>query len=274
MFTTTYVETDLVTVVSTFSSFIPAPTTTQVLVATATVPNCQWSNLETPCGNYCCQGGETCVNGQCIASGGGSSAFYSTLYTITTTSEVAAPFGATSNTVITVTATGLATTTESYIAPVGTNGSSLIGTQQESSSSGLSGGAIAGIVIGVIAGIILLLLICACCCFKGLIDGLLAIFGLGPRARRRRTVEETIIEERHSRRGSSGGGRRTWFGTRPVRVKRKSGSGIGAWARVGAALATLAVVLGLKRSRDRRDEEKSSYGSSYYYDSEYTSSSE
>jgi hypothetical protein len=196
--------------------------------------------------------------------------YYSGFYTITTSQAGTPPYRPTSGTVVTVTSIGSATTTQSFLAPLGTDGSTLIGTQQ-SSGGGLSGGAIAGIVIGVIAGIIILLLICACYCFKGILDSLLAIFGLGPRARRR--TEETIIEERHSHHGSGAVGGRTWFGSRPSRAeKRKESSGLGL-AGVGAALATLAVVLGLKRRHDRRYEEKSSYGSSYY-DSEYTSSSE
>ena len=56
--------------------------------------------------------------------------------------------------------------------------------------SGLSGGAIAGIVIGVLVGILIMLVFCAMCCFKALVDGLLAIFGLGRRGRRRDTEEE------------------------------------------------------------------------------------
>lgn len=265
MFTTTY--TGLTTVTSTYS--LPISQTTQALVAT-----CQAALYETQCGTTCCTPEETCVNNCCVANGGGSSVYYgspaTSFYTVTATSQAGTPpYRPTSSGVITVTSTGLATTTQSFIAPVGTDGSTLIGTSQ-SSGGGLSGGAIAGIVIGVIAGIILLLLICACCCFKGLIDGVLAIFGLGPRSRRRRT-EETIEERRHS---SGNVGRRTWFGTRPSRPDRRNsgGGGIGL-AGVGAALATLAVVLGLKRRHDRKHDEKSSYSSSYY-DSEYTSSSE
>lgn len=275
-YTTTYVETDIETIVSTISPYIPA--VTNVVVVTTIASGCQYS----PCGNTCCSAGQFCSNGVCVASGGGSSAYYSSYYTsyitsfATVTSQAGVPLRPTSGTVVTVTSTGTPTTTVPFVTPVGTDGSTLIGAQA-STSGGLSGGAIAGIVIGVIAGIIILLLICACCCFKGLLDGLLAIFGLGPRSRRRRrSREETYIEERHSHRDSGGrtGGGRTWFGTRPARVDReRKSSGFGGIAGVTAALGALALILGLKRRRDRRDE-KSSYGTgSSYYSSEYTSSS-
>jgi glycine/D-amino acid oxidase-like deaminating enzyme len=70
---------------------------------------------------------------------------------------------------------------------------------------------------------------------------------------------------------------RRWFGTygpaRPPRQEKRSGWWTGLLT-AGGFLAALAVLLGLKRRRDRR-EEKSSYGSeSYYTYSEYTSESE
>lgn len=266
-YTTTYVETDLKTVTATFSSYIPTST-----------KSCSYSLGESACGNVCCLSGQYCQSsGVCVAVGGGSSGFYSSLYTVTTvvTNTASAPLRPTSNTLVTVTSTGgaSATTTQPFVTPVGTGGSIITGTTS-GSTGGLSGGAIAGIVIGVIAGIILLLLLCACLCFKGLIDGLLAIFGLGPR-RKRRTTEEEVYVERHHR---SGRGGRTWFGQRPARTevvegkKRKSGLGPAGWA--AATLGGLALFLGLKRRRDRRDDKSSSgYGSSYYY-SDYTVSSE
>src|ERR1700710_2387470 len=225
-YTTTYVQTDLQTVTETFSSYIPTTTL-----------SCSYSLGETPCGNVCCLSGQFCqAQGICAAVGGGSSGYYSGLYTVTTviTNTASAPLRPTSNTLVTV--TGGATTTQPFATPVSTDGSIIVG-HSSSSGGGLSGGAIAGIVIGVIAAIILLILFCACCIFKGLIDGLLAIFGLGPK-RRRRTTEEEVYVERHSHHG--GRGRRTWFGTRPARSdvveekKRKSsGWGTAGWVAAG-----------------------------------------
>ena len=269
--TTTYVMTDLQTVTTTLS-WQAAATTQQ---SCNECNSCQYSLGETPCGNVCCKSGQYCqAAGMCVAVGGGSSGFYSSLYTTTTINTVTAPARPTSNTLVTVTQTnGLITTTQGYLAPSGTNGAIITGPQADNSGGGLSGGAIAGIVIGVIAAIIILLLICACCCFKGLIDGLLGIFGLGPRRRRRTEVEE-VYESRHHH-GSRTGGGRTWFGTRPGRRtsvdEKKSGTGWGRWAGVLGGLGGLALLLGLKRDRKRRDDKSSSgYGSSYY--SDYTSS--
>ena len=262
-YTTTYVQTDLQTVTETFSSYIP----------TSTV-SCSYSLGETPCGNVCCLSGQFCqASGICAAVGGGSSGYYSSLYTVTTvvTNTASAPLRPTSNTLVTVTSVGGVTTTQPFVTPVSTDGSIIVG-QSSSSGGGLSGGAIAGIVIGVIIGIILLLLFCACCIFKGLIDGLLAIFGLGPR-RKRRTEEEVYVE-RHSHHG--GKGRRTWFGTRPGRTevveekRKKSGLGTAGW--LAAGVGGLALWLGLKRKNRKDDKSSSGYGSSYY--SDYTVSSE
>ncbi|KAK7893795.1 hypothetical protein LTR67_006496 [Exophiala xenobiotica] len=241
-YTTTYVQTDLKTVTQTYSSYIPQST-----------KSCSYSLGQTPCGNVCCLSGQYCQSsGSCVAVGGGSSGYYSSLYTVTTvvTNTASVPLRPTSNTLVTV--TGTATTTQPFLTPVGTGGSIIYG-QATSSGGGLSGGAIAGIVIGVIVGIIILLLICACWCAKGLIDGLLGIFGLGPR--RKRTTEEVYVE-RHSHR-SDGNRRtgRTWFGQRPARtevVDEKRRSGIGTTGWVVAGLGTLALWLGLKR-RNRRD---------------------
>ncbi|OAL18280.1 hypothetical protein AYO22_10858 [Fonsecaea multimorphosa] len=261
--TVTFVQTDLKTVTSTYSSYVPASTI-----------SCSYSLGETPCGNVCCLSGQFCQSaGICAAVGGGSSGYYSSLYTVTTvitnTASASAPLRPTSNTLVTVTSITGATTTAPFQTPVGTDGSIIVGPSSSSSGGGLSGGAIAGIVIGVIAGIFLLILFCACCIFKGLIDGLLAIFGLG---KRRRRTEEEVYVERHSHR--DGRGRRTWFGTRPgrsevVEEKRRSGWGTAGW--MAAALGALALWLGLKRRNRRDDKSSEGYGSSYF--SDYTGSS-
>ena len=285
MFTTTYVETDLKTVTSTFSS----------MVTSAAGPSCKASLGETVCGTTCCSAGQFCQAGQCVANGGGgSSGYYSSFYTVTTsTATGGAPLRPTSGTVVTVTSTGSATTTVPYVTPVGTDGGSLIGAQPSSSGGGLSGGAIAGIVIGVIAAIIILLLICACLCFKGLLDGLLGILGLRDRRRRRKTtyIEERRTSHHHGETAVAGSrysdrerrGRRTWFGTRPGRVterkeESRTGGGLGGIASVGAGLGALALALRLKRSGDKRKQDEKSettgYGSSYYTNEYTTSASE
>lgn len=171
------------------------------------------------------------------------------------------------------------TTTIPFETPVATGANITLTNTGTDSGAHLSGGAIAGIVIGVLLGIALLLLICFCCCLKGLLDGFLAFFGLGGRSRRRREREtEVDVYERRSHHASGGGGRRTWYGTaRPERVERREevrrdDSGGFNWLGVGAGLAGLAAVLGLKRRHDRRqEEEKTEYSYESGYD--YTSAS-
>jgi hypothetical protein len=259
-YTTTYVETDLQTITTVYSSFAPAQT-----IATTAI-SCLYSQGESSCGTCCCLQGQYCAaSGVCMPDySGGSSGYYSSLITITTllTQSATAPARVTG--VITITSTGVATATQPFQPPV----SGVIqGPQSISSGHGLSGGAIAGIVIGVIVGIIILLLCCACFCFKEIFDGFLALFGLG---KRRTTREERItIEERRSRRGD----RRTWFGTRPSRPSRSDDAKGGGWGLAGLVtfLGGLALFLRLKRGPDRKVE-KTSVSEYSYYDSEYTTS--
>ncbi|KAL8838048.1 MAG: hypothetical protein Q9170_002284 [Blastenia crenularia] len=257
--TTTWTETDLVLRTSTYSVPIGAPTPTTQQATVATPLSCSAQLGESPC-NSISTGG---------VSGDVSSFYYSSVTAAASGTAFVRP---TSNTVQTVTSTGSATTTVPFVSASATQGGATAGMTATTSNNGLSAGAIAGIVIGVLFGILILLFICAACCFKGLLDGILAFFGLGPR---RRKQETTYIEERHSHHtgaaaGASGG--RTWFGASgPSRVDRpKKDSGLGGFTAVAAGLGTLAVLLGLKRRRDRR--EKDSYGtaSSYSY-SDYTS---
>ena len=169
------------------------------------------------------------------------------------------------------------TTTQAYDAPISTgSGGNGVLVSSNNGGGGLSGGAIAGIVIGVIAAIIILILICLCCCAKGILDGILGLFGLRDRKKRRVTEETEIYESRHHHGSGAGAGRRTWYGTRikPKRssvVDEKKSSGFARIATVGGFLGGLMLLLGLKRDRDRKDDKSSvSYGSSYY--SDYTSS--
>jgi hypothetical protein len=256
-FTTTIVDTELVTRVSTWSSFVVAAQTPALTSPPAASPTCNFANYESPCGPICCASGQFCLTqGQC-AQGEGSSG-------INSGNTFSAPLRPTSGAAFTP------TITVPFQTPVGTAGGINYGPIP--SHSGLSGGAIAGIVIGVLFAFFLLSLLILCCCARGLLDALLGIFGLG--RRRRRT--ETVVTEEHysSHHGSHHNGRphTGWFGGRPTRVDRppKKSSGLGGWGALGAALAGLAIILGLRR----RDREKSSYGSgsSYSYTS-YTDES-
>ena len=269
--TSTYVLTNLETV------------TTTIAISQATGPSCRYSIGETSCGGSCCTADQYCLTSNgvstCQESGSGSSEYHNSgLFTVTTviTNTADQPYRPTSNTLVTVTATGTAgeliTTTQGFLAPTGT-----IIAEQGGGGGGLSAGAIAGIVIGVLAFLIILILILLCCCAKGILDTLLGIFGLG--SRKRKTKEEVeIYESRHhgSRRGRSASavGKRTWFGTKPKRssvVDEKKSGGIGRATGVAAFLGGLAIILGLKRRKDRKDNKSNvSYGSSYY--SDYTSS--
>jgi hypothetical protein len=166
-FTTTFTRTDFVTVVSTGSIYVtPTP------VATA---SCSLSLGESQCGSSCCNAAEICQNGVCIVGSTPGA-------TVTAVATTSAPLRPTGGTPVT-----------SFTGPVDTNGATVI---TPASSGGLSGGAIAGIVIGVIAGLVLLLILCIWCCWrgtKGIFDGLLGIFGFGPRRRR----DTTFVEERY-----------------------------------------------------------------------------
>ncbi|MCJ1485506.1 hypothetical protein MMC06_005680, partial [Schaereria dolodes] len=279
-FTSTFVETDLVTSITVYSSFIPYTTPTQqtvVVTSVATVAApvvtgavCNAALNEAQCGSICCTSDQFCQSPGVCAAYGGSSANEATYYT--TTSGVSAFIRPTSNTVQTVTSTGSATTTVAFQTAVGTDGSAITG-MQITKNNGLSGGAIAGIVIGVIAGLLLLILFCLCCCAKGLVDALRSFFGLG--RSRRRVTEETYIEERRSsrRHGSAApAGGRTWYGAqRAGREQQKQSSGLAGFGGVAAGLTALAVLLGLKRRRDRQRAKTEYSGSSYSY-SDYTSS--
>ncbi|KAF2451402.1 hypothetical protein P171DRAFT_5611 [Karstenula rhodostoma CBS 690.94] len=226
------------------------------------------------CGTACCDSGEWCAdasNNRCQVIGGGSAGSPGVTGTGTNPS---APVRPTSNGVIVITATGSATATVAFTTPIptGVNGTLV---EQNSGGGGLSGGAIAGIVIGVIAGIILLLLICAYCCAKALFDGILAMVGLGKK--KKHTHEETTyIEEHHS--GVAAGGRR-WHGqagsARPSRPPKKESSGLGKMLGVGAGVAALGALLGMKKKNDRKqyDDKSTTITDSSYYYSDYTSTS-
>ncbi|KAL8660335.1 MAG: hypothetical protein Q9202_006644 [Teloschistes flavicans] len=270
LITTTWTETDLVLRTSTYSIPLGTPTSQQATVATALSCNSQLG--ESPCGSICCAAAQQCQwqrdSLMCVATGGVSGDVSSFYYSsVTAVASGSAAIRPTSNTVQTITSTGSATTTVPFVSASATQGGATAGMQATTSNNGLSGGAIAGIVIGVLIGILLLLLICAACCFKGLLDTILGFFGLGPKRRRR---EETIIEERHSHHhgGGGGGGGGRWFGaTGPSRIDRPNRSGgLGGATAVAAGLTGLAVLLGLKRRRDRRDKESYGTRSSYSYD--------
>lgn len=283
-YTTTYTETDLALVTSVMSTYI-AP-------ATAT-PVCTAALNETPCGSICCASGQYCSNPSasiCLAAGdGGSSAFYSTTYYTTTYSTPGATAGApivpTVSSGVVITSTQSPTVTVPFSAPIATGANvTLTSEQSTSGGGGLSGGAIAGIVIGVLLALFLLGLICFCCCVKGLLDGLFGILGIGRKHKRTTEVDEYERRSHHTSGGGAAGGGRRWYGAAaPSRVsrrdERKESSHEGRnLLGVGAGLAALWAILGLKRRRqERKNEEKYSeysYGSDYYTsESEFSSRS-
>jgi ubiquitin-activating enzyme E1 len=222
------------------------------------------------CGSTCCDSGYWCfdnVNGICRIIGGSSSPGLI---------APSAPLRPTQSTLVVITATGSATTTVGFIAPIPTGANGTLVPSEEQGGGGLTGGQIAGIVIGVILGVILLLLLLLYCCAKTVFDGFAALLGIGKK--RKHTHEETYIEEHHHHSGSAAAGGRRWYGQsgRPSRPPppKKSG-GFGGALGVGAGLAGLAIALGLKRKHDRKYDDKSTVisGSTGYY-SEYTSTSE
>lgn len=273
-YTTVYTQTDLVTVTSVYSSSwcgsTAAATTWAAATSTASV-TCNYDQNETPCGDICCASSQYCyTSGQCkAAAAAGSSGYYSS-YTASTQSYSAA-LRPTSSTVVVVTATNSPTTTVPYIAPVATGANVTLTSSESNNSSGLSGGAIAGIVIGVLFGLLLLTLLLLFCCFRGIWH---ALFG-----GKKRSTERTEYYESHRHSSGTGAagaaGGRTWYG-QPARVetrKEKKSGGFGELLGVGAGLAGLAAILGMKRKHDRRrDDEKSDLSSNYY--SYYTSESE
>ncbi|KAJ0114337.1 hypothetical protein J7T55_010726 [Diaporthe amygdali] len=295
IYTTTWTETDTYT--STISSYYPATTGDN---GAACVP--PEGSGQKACGSICCASWQYCAyDGQCsggVAGGGGATTTGGSMVstTITTsgttiTTQYSAPYRVTSGT------TGTGTTTSTGTIESATSTGSGNGTAVTTGGNSLSGGAIAGIVIGVIAGVVILLAICACCIMRGLWHGLLAIFGLGPgKKRKSRSRDETIIveEERYSRHGSAAAHSRRdthggWFAAKPPRSaagsrrasgvsekRRESSSNAGWWG--AGALGTMALLLGLRRDKKRKEQAKrasrprSDVSSSYFSDS-YTASS-
>lgn len=266
LFTSTWVETDLVTRVTTYSSFVPQVT---VAVATPTATT-TWAPATTtpahcaiPCGTACCNAGSYCaVAGQCLLEvvGADVSSSYWVGYS--------APLRPTSGTVTTTTSTaGVVTATVPFQTPVATAGGVVFGTAPASTGRGLSAGAIAGIVIGTLLGIALLFLICAFLCLRGAGKKL---FG-GKETRIDR--EETYVRRSHHS-GGGGGASGAWYGDRPPRTSPppKKG-GLGGMGGVLAGLGVLAAALGVKRKYDQRKAEVSSYGTGSSY-TEYTGTSE
>lgn len=271
-YTTIYTQTDLQTITKVVSSYMGGQPATSVAAATTAI--CNTGMNESPCGNICCASNQYCYSsGQCApANNGGSSGYASSGYTAPTspgaTQTAGAPVQPTSSSTLVVTQTQSPTTTIPFETPVATGSNITLTSDHMSGGHHLSGGAIAGIVIGVLLGLALLGLICFYCCIKGLLDGLLALFGLGKR--KRRTTEIDEYERRSHHTSGGGGGGRTWYGaskpSRVTRVEEKHHEGRNLLG-LGAGLAALWAVLGLKRRRERRKEEEYSeysYGSSYY----------
>ncbi|KAK4543715.1 hypothetical protein LTR36_005360 [Oleoguttula mirabilis] len=283
-YTVTTSETDTVMTTEVYSSYIAAATTTAVAVTTATA-SCNYALNESQCGSICCASNQYCyVSGQCTANANGDSSGYYSTYT-TPAATASAAIRGTSSALTVATVTSSPTTTIPFETPVATGANITLTSDNSSGGGGLSGGAIAGIVIGVLLGLFLLGLLCFYCCIKGLLDGVVALFGGGRRKRRVTEVEEY---ERHSHHASGGGGAagRTWYGaSRPARVsryedrrtERRSNTGKEALGIAGG-LAALWAVLGLKRKREQRrnDEKRTEYSeySSDYYTSASSASSD
>ncbi|GBF65072.1 hypothetical protein TMEN_7789 [Trichophyton mentagrophytes] len=246
-FTTTFVQTDFVTVTSTGSRPISQPTGQ---------PQCKAEIGETECGSRCCSAAQSC-NKDLVCVQAGGSPFP------TTEPAPTPPTRPTSTKGVTVT-TIPATTTVPFIPAVGTDGSSVIGITK--GSGGLSGGAIAGIVIGSIAGALILIFICICCCVGSCVDRVRAIFGLGGR-RPARHSNYTRSSSYSSHHGWFGGG-----GSRVSSEKRKKKTGLMGLASLGVVIGAVALCLGLGRKKD--DKSTTYYtGSSYTYTSSSSSSS-
>ena len=265
--TTTTVMTNYETVTTVLSSYVAGASSYAPAASASATLHCNYALNQAPCGNICCKSGQYCAYlGQCSAAAAEET-------TITTASGASATAGApirpTSSGVVVATVTSSPTTTVPFETPVAT-GANVTMTAIHEHSGGLSGGAIAGIVIGVLVALFILGLICFYCCLKGLLDGCLALFGLGGRKRRRTTEVEEY--ERRTHHSSGGGGRRTWYGaSKPSRVERrdKRESHVGRDALgLGAGLAGLWAILGMKRRSNRRKNEEKyseySYSSDYY----------
>lgn len=270
LYTTTFVENELTTVTSTYSSLYNAANTAAAAAPAVSAISCHTDLGESPCGTLCCATGQYCVySGNCGASNDNAAQSSSSLFEQPSTPTTnAAPLRPTSNVATTVTSTGSATTTVPFMTPSSTSmaaaasGDAGVST---TTNNGLSGGAIAGIVIGVLLAILFLLLLCIFCCLRGLADSILGFFGLSNRRKKREVIES----EHYSRRGG-----RTWYGGKSTVDKpKKSGDGVGGLLGVGGALATLAVILGLKRRHDNKKTKTEYSGSSYTYSDTYSSES-
>ncbi|KAK5628146.1 hypothetical protein RRF57_003861 [Xylaria bambusicola] len=277
-YTTTWTETHTYT--STISSWY-VPTTTAGVGDDGGPCIPPSGSGQIACGKICCANWQYCAyEGQCVANPGFSTWTEVVTTGVYVTTQFSAPYRPTSGPSATETgATGtFASATESASNTNPAAGGSTTG------SNSLSAGAIAGIVIGTIAGIVLLLLLCFCCIARGLWGVVSGIFGGGGGKKKKRSSERIdIVEERYSRHGSAAAARpthRTWFGGgggRPStaasrKEKKKSGSGLG-W--MVAAIAALAVLLGLRRGDKRKSgsrPSRSEWSSSYYSDS-YTATS-
>ncbi|KAI4153643.1 MAG: hypothetical protein LQ340_002193 [Diploschistes diacapsis] len=259
VYTTTYVETDLATITTTYTVLGGGGGATP----TSSPSTCNANLGESLCGSQCCQQDEWCNGNQCIAYGGSSSGAPAQSSTI---SNFIAP---TSIGTATVTSAVSITTTIPFQTPVGSSGSAITG-QIVSTNTGLSSGTIAGIVIGVLVGLLILFFVLACLCCRSIFG---AITG-----KNKRKETTTYIETHHSHHGSGGAPPpRRMFGMLPGKVDRpkKESSGVGGLVGVGAGLAALAVILGLRRrSNQNKVEGKTEYtGSDYTYSyDDYTTS--
>lgn len=276
VYTETFTETDLVVQTRTYTSSWQVAQTTPFAGEGTPQPAqaiCTASLGQQSCGAICCASDQACAgSGSCTAT----TTFYTSVgpAPTATTSSYISPERPTGS----GTTTAPATITQPFIPPATASGSTLPIVNHSAPSNGLSGGEIAGIVIGVLAGVSILILICFCCIVRAGLHGLLVLLGL----RKEKQPERT--GGRNSRHSGSGTAsrrdtHRTWFGasrpSRPQQPKKKS-SGPGGWAAFAAAAVGLAVILGLRRKHNKKEQEKRrpvEVASTYYYSDSYTGTS-
>ncbi|MBE7182715.1 MAG: hypothetical protein INR71_16160, partial [Terriglobus roseus] len=137
-YTTTWVETGLVTRTAIYSSYVGGGGVVTGQSAPTGTPQCDYAADETPCGGICCASGQYCYAvGQCVDAGNGG---YTTdeggATVIIPGGTFSAPLRPTTGTFTVVTATVSPTTTVPFQTPVATGETMLPGVQQDRGGGG------------------------------------------------------------------------------------------------------------------------------------------